>query len=255
MLIVDDEETIRWALRELFLQDGWEVHYAGDGDEARGLLDEGPYDFMITDLKMPGLPGVELIRTARQVNPAIGVMILTGYASLDTAIQAVRLRAWDYVTKPCEARYLKERIDEFMQQAGDRHVRPTAERRLQEDDLREFLAGAGTEIFSFGPLDGDEHTAGLLDRLGGMFAHLGCGERRAGELVQMCVEAIALMTDGEGGGFGRVGLLKGHVLVSVSGSSDPGPGRALDDLSGELGVDARLVAGKDRKSIVLSEGI
>jgi DNA-binding NtrC family response regulator len=173
MLIVDDEETIRWALRELFMSDGWEVHCAADGDEAESLVAERPYDFMITDLKMPGVSGVELIRRARAHNSEMGVMVLTGYASLETALEAIRLQAWDYVTKPCKVAYLKERIDEFFDERSSVSRGEGEGERLPEADARAFLEGSGMELLSFEALEGDEDSRRALTALREMFAHAG----------------------------------------------------------------------------------
>ena len=120
MLIVDDEDTIRWALRELFAQDGWDVHAAADGEEALRKILECTYDFMITDLKMPGRHGVEVIGEARRLNPRMGVAVLTGYASVETAIDALRMRAWDYLTKPFDMRYLKQSIEGYFREMAAR---------------------------------------------------------------------------------------------------------------------------------------
>ena len=93
MLIVDDEETIRWALRELFMQDGWAVDGAADGNEAVSKVEQTPYDFLITDLKMPGTDGVEVIRKARMANPATGVMILIQYSRFSHISSSVYSRS------------------------------------------------------------------------------------------------------------------------------------------------------------------
>ena len=138
MLIVDDEETIRWALAELFMQDGWAVQCAADGEEAVRRVEEDPFEFMITDLKMPGLPGVEVVRRARRANPAMGVMVLTGYASLETAVEAVRLGAWDYVTKPCDVRYLRSRVEQFTRERGGEQLRLASRTPLSLQDVEEL---------------------------------------------------------------------------------------------------------------------
>ncbi len=254
MLIVDDEETIRWALREIFMGDGWRVDCAADGDEADGLLQRTTYDFIITDLKMPGVSGTELIRKARRRNPGTGVIVLTGFAALETAVAALRLRAWDYVTKPCEVRYLKQRIDEFLEETEDQHDRRSSPSRLGEKDLRRFLEGGGEEVFSFSPLclyDGSDEA---LSRLREILRHLGYDEKRVAELLQVCVEAVALLCDGEQGGAARAGLFRGHVILCISGAAEEEVrSENLEEISTELGVEARLVADGDVSSIVLSE--
>ncbi len=95
------------------MQDGWEVHCAADGDEAVAMISRGTYDFMITDLEMPGMSGVDVIKEVRCRHPHMGVAILTGYASLEAAVDALRLRAWDYLTKPVNVKDLKQSIADY----------------------------------------------------------------------------------------------------------------------------------------------
>ncbi len=248
MLVVDDEETIRWALRELFMQDGWRVHCAADGDEAGRLVEQNVYDFMITDLKMPGLSGVELIKRARDRNAGLGVMVLTGYATLETAIDALRLHAWDYVTKPCKVSYLKERVGAFVEDVERVSARSRGQ-SLRDRDLRDFMGGAGTHLLSFEVVLPD-----ALAELQRMFTHLGLAAERAADLVQLCVEAIALVADETGGASARASLLNGYVLVGISGPREVQPDR-LTRISARLGVDARLVHGDGTGGIVVSERI
>jgi len=214
LLIVDDEQTIRWALRELLMQEGWQVDCAADGEEAADMIQSAPYDFLITDLKLPGRSGVELVRDAVAHNPRLGVMVLTGYASLDSAVEALRLGAWDYITKPCRVEYLKERIEQYFQRQRRRDgaaVRPALSRRQME----EFLDGAGTELLRADTVDPEAD--GVLERLCGVFIDLGCGRARALELAQPCAEALSALTERPGQGRVRAGLLEGWALVGVSG--------------------------------------
>lgn len=257
MLIVDDEETIRWALRELFMRDGWEVHCAEDGDEAARSIAQTAYDYMITDLKMPGRSGVEIVCEARRRSPRIGVTVLTGYASLETAIEALRLGAWDYVIKPCEAPSLKRRIEEFFARADAPAAPPASRGPLDAQDLAGSLAGAGTEVMPAAPLDGDLEADGAFERLRGVFVDLGFGSQRAAELLQSCVEAAALLSRGNGGGWGRAVVFKGHLVISVSSRCDPGqvPPEALRKVNERFKVHARMVEGDNVCSIVLSEAI
>jgi len=257
MLIVDDEETIRWALAELFMQEGWEVHSAADGAEATEMVAANVYDYMITDLKMPGRPGTDVIREARRHNARMGVTILTGYASVETAVQAVRLGAWDYVTKPCSAATLKERIDEFAEQAGASGRRIRLAGPPAQADLDAFVAGGGTTLLS-ADLSSQPGGLGLvLDRLRQAFHDLGFGPNRARELTQSCVEAAAPLSAGPGVTTARVALLGGRVLVGVGHRAEP-PGElseALDRLRDEFGVQAGVVSHDGGCTVVLCEAI
>ena len=253
MLIVDDEETIRWALRELFMQDGWQVHCAADGHEAARMMAGVTYDYMITDLKMAGPTGVELIEQARRRNPQMGVTVLTGYPSVETAVEALRLQAWDYVTKPCKAVGLKRRVDGFFQQARLGRGRPP----LQEADAAAFLDGAGVDILPVSPLRSPEQNQAVFARLREAFAHLGLGEQRQAELLQSCVEAAAAVSAGDGQSRGRAALLKGHVVVGLTASTCAGalPAGVAHALGERFNVRAHVVRGDQACSIVLSEAI
>jgi CheY-like chemotaxis protein len=257
MLIVDDEETIRWALRELFLQDGWEVHCAEDGDQAVSLVGQDVYDFMITDLKMPGRNGVEVVREARRSNPEMGVLVLTGYATLETAIEALRLRAWDYVTKPCDVRMLRQTIAEFQEARRRPRTGRLRRRPLTGDEIDHFLGGGGTEVLAPWPLYVDERCREPLERVQTMFADLGMAPGRAQELLQPCVEAVSLLGDDASGGHGRAGVLRGYVIVAVSGRCSLGCAarQSLDRIAEQFGVDVRVTESGGVHSITLSEAV
>lgn len=100
ILVVDDEPQILGFLRELFQSSGWEVHTASSGSEGVDLLERDRFDVVLTDLKMPGPDGIELLRTAKKIQPETEVVMMTGYATVDTAIEAMRAGAFHYLTKP-----------------------------------------------------------------------------------------------------------------------------------------------------------
>ncbi len=102
ILIVDDELSVRQSLQEWFLEDGFDVETAEDGNVALQRLNLGPFDIILVDLKMPGMDGITLQRRIREVDPNATIIILTAYASVDTAVQALKLGAFDYVTKPVD---------------------------------------------------------------------------------------------------------------------------------------------------------
>ena len=102
IMIVDDEHSVRTSLREWFLEDGFDVVTAEDGIDALKKLDQGPFDLMIVDLKMPGMDGISLQRRMQEVDPAATIVILTAFASVETAVEALKLGAFDYVTKPVD---------------------------------------------------------------------------------------------------------------------------------------------------------
>lgn len=132
ILVVDDEPIPRMAIAEGLNLMGYLADEAGSGDEALKKLAAQPYDLMLLDLRMPGLDGVEVMRRARQAYTDLQVIVLTAYGSLESAIEAVRAGAADYLLKPCSlrdtemaiAQALRKRFptpDELpMRQQGDR---------------------------------------------------------------------------------------------------------------------------------------
>jgi DNA-binding NtrC family response regulator len=118
VLVVDDEPDVRDLLVEYFRERGCEVTAAAEGREAIGLIQRTPgrYTLVVTDLQLPGLDGLAVLRAARDANPSVYVVIITGYASLDSAIEAVRLGAYDYLTKP----FSLGQIDVIVKRMADR---------------------------------------------------------------------------------------------------------------------------------------
>jgi DNA-binding NtrC family response regulator len=102
VLVVDDEPEARELLIEYFRSLGFRVSGAADGRAAISVLQRsfGSFGLVVTDLNLPGADGFAVLQAARQANPACYVVIVTGYASLDSAIHAVRVGAYDYLTKP-----------------------------------------------------------------------------------------------------------------------------------------------------------
>lgn len=100
LLVVDDEEPNRLALERIFTREGYEVRTAAEGRAALDHLRDGAVGVVLTDLKMPGMTGLELLRAARQITPETQVIVVTAYGSVETAVEAMKEGAYDFVTKP-----------------------------------------------------------------------------------------------------------------------------------------------------------
>ena len=100
VLVVDDDHAVRELLSRALTAAGYRVDVAVDGPSAMLQLGQKAFDLMITDLKMPGQDGLSLIREARRTNPALPVIVITGYSSEATAIEAINLGVAGYLTKP-----------------------------------------------------------------------------------------------------------------------------------------------------------
>jgi DNA-binding NtrC family response regulator len=100
ILIVDDEPIVQQSLAEWFRSDGYEVDSAGNAKEALRKVAEGHYDIALVDIKMPGMDGLELQARLAEVAPSLTVIMITAFASVDSAVKALKAGAYDYVTKP-----------------------------------------------------------------------------------------------------------------------------------------------------------
>ncbi|HSR18680.1 MAG TPA: response regulator, partial [Ignavibacteriaceae bacterium] len=100
ILCVDDEEVILDGFRKILVIDGYSVDTVTNGKEALGLIQTHHYDFVFTDLKMPEMDGVEVTKAVKHLRPDIDVVIITGYATVETAVQCMKYGAMDYVQKP-----------------------------------------------------------------------------------------------------------------------------------------------------------
>ncbi len=100
ILIVDDELSVRNSLSEWFLEDGFKVETAESGEVALQKMHGGPYDLILLDIKMPGMDGITLQKRIKEIDTEVVIIIMTAYASVETAVEALKLGAFDYVAKP-----------------------------------------------------------------------------------------------------------------------------------------------------------
>src|SRR5437879_1396126 len=99
LLVVDDNKNMRVTLGIILRREGHEVAEAETGEAALEKLSEG-FDLVLTDLRMEPMDGIELLRRVRQASPGVEVIVMTAFATIDSAVEAMRLGAADYVTKP-----------------------------------------------------------------------------------------------------------------------------------------------------------
>ena len=100
LLLVDDEENLRLALRTHLRKQGWEVLAVGSVDEALAAMARDPVEFVVTDVRMPGRSGLELVEELRAKYPHVVVMVMSAYGSHEDALAAIQRGATDYLTKP-----------------------------------------------------------------------------------------------------------------------------------------------------------
>ncbi len=114
LLIADDEYYICEGLREAMTKDGYRVDVAYDGNQAKALMEAQEYDAAIFDLKMPGRDGLSLLKWVRGANREIGVIVITAYGEVETAVEAMRRGAYDYLTKPVDLKRLRLSLERLL---------------------------------------------------------------------------------------------------------------------------------------------
>ena len=115
ILVVDDEANIRNALAKLLSKLGHKVESAGSAQEALQLLQPGRYRVVLTDLKMPGVDGLSLLRQIKVADNSVEVIVMTAYGTVDTAVAAMREGAYDYIEKPINQERLPILIDRVLE--------------------------------------------------------------------------------------------------------------------------------------------
>jgi two-component system response regulator FlrC len=110
ILIVDDEQNMRVALFEALSRNGHDVAVAENGQMALEMIAKHPPDLVVTDIKMPGMDGLELLRQVKALRPELPVVIMTGFATVDTAVEAMKQGAFDYLLKPFPVEVIEETV-------------------------------------------------------------------------------------------------------------------------------------------------
>jgi DNA-binding NtrC family response regulator len=132
VLIVEDEDLMRELLARILAGENYRIQQASSGEEALKFLQEHPVDLILTDLKLKGMNGLQLLSEARALDPEIVVIIMTAYASVETAVEAMRKGAYDYITKP----FINDEIRVMLRRAlNERHL--SQENRHLKRELRE----------------------------------------------------------------------------------------------------------------------
>ena len=111
ILLIDDEAVFTNNMSKLLIYRGYRVETADSGDRAIRMLEEQDFDVIVLDLKMPGMDGITTLKEIKKLGLFTETLILTGHGSIDTALEAVKLGAYDYLTKPCDIDELVAKIE------------------------------------------------------------------------------------------------------------------------------------------------
>lgn len=116
ILIVDDELLIRDLLYDFFVGQGWETSVADNGQRAMDIIDARRIDLVLSDIRMPGMDGLQLTAELRTSHPGLPVVLMTGFPSVDTAVAALRFKVTDYITKPFNINALYKLVEAQVQE-------------------------------------------------------------------------------------------------------------------------------------------
>ena len=164
ILIIDDEKSIRKTLSEILSYEGYKIDEAGDGEEGLKKFSDKSYDVVLCDIKMPKLDGIEFLDRSKEINPDVPVIMISGHGNVDTAVEAVKKGAFDYISKPpdlnrllitlrnaldkqslvTETKVLKRKVGKALEMVGDsapiNKIKDTIE-KVAPTDARVLITG------------------------------------------------------------------------------------------------------------------
>jgi DNA-binding NtrC family response regulator len=187
LLIVDDEPDLRWVLRGLFEDEGFEVQEAGDGQEALQIVERREPDVVLSDMRMPHVPGLQLLRELRARKPELPVILLSAVEDLATAVDAIKEGAFDYQAKPFDGPRLLL------------SVRRAAEQRALRREVQELRNSRGGASSDLGPSAVARELHRTIDLIAPQtsLSVLLCGESGTGkEVVARAIHAASPLRDG-----------------------------------------------------------
>src|SRR5260370_23908095 len=133
ILIVDDREMMRDSLAGTLAREGHEIVAAGDGQAAVARLGSAKFDLLISDLKMPKMTGIELLAEAKKLRPEMPVVLMTAFATVGTAVEAMKLGAYDYIQKPFDGDEIRLLVERTLEH--NRLIKENAALRTMAEEL------------------------------------------------------------------------------------------------------------------------
>ncbi len=146
VVVADDEESARISLGQILREDGYQVSLAADGEEALRLVAAEQPDVLLTDLKMPGMDGQELLSRVRQGYPEVAVVIMTAHGTIRSAVEALRQGAEDYLTKPVDVEEVEYLLDQVLKRRKLLSETRLLRERLDEKYRFENIIGRSAEM-------------------------------------------------------------------------------------------------------------
>jgi DNA-binding NtrC family response regulator len=180
ILLVDDDAAFRHVMASELRRQGYQVETASSGEEALAKADRTDPEVILLDLRLPGMDGLEILKAIRARNSGVEVIMLTGHGSIDTAIESIRVGAFDYVIKPCPLDELQMRIQRALERRALRYRANLLERGLTPPDLAGSFVGESPEF---------QRLLHLIERVGPsdstvlIVGETGAGKERVAKLI------------------------------------------------------------------------
>ncbi len=143
ILVVDDEEIVFSLIRDALEDEGFVVETASNGPDALAIIEKTDLDLVITDIRMPGMSGIEMIAKARELRPDIGVIFMTGYADLTSAKDAIKQGAYDYMMKPFELSEMRQAVHNAIRIKRETEEQSSDRQLSHLSDLNQMLFATG----------------------------------------------------------------------------------------------------------------
>lgn len=146
LLVVDDEDIVVSLIRDAFEDDNYVVKTASNGKDAVSLIEQHKFDLIITDVRMPNMSGIEMVEQARQIQPDVGVIFMTGYANLNSAKDAIKQGAFDYILKPFELNEIRQAVRNGLKVRSEVAEKSSSRQLERVSDLSEKLLKVGDRL-------------------------------------------------------------------------------------------------------------
>ena len=141
VLITEDESLIRWSLRQKFEERGYTVTEADCGAAALDALEPGAFDLIMLDYRLPDMTGLDILRTLRESDRDVVVIMMTAYSSIESAVDAIKLGAYDYIAKPFDMDELLRKADKALETTKLRREVRELRKHLQHEFGMERIIG------------------------------------------------------------------------------------------------------------------
>lgn len=151
ILVVDDDDDLRMIIKESLESEIYDVTEAENGNVALELMEDQKFDLMITDLMMPGIKGIDLLHKAKEIYPEMGVLLMSAYGTVETAVDAMKRGAFDFITKPFSISHIESRVNRFFEYSDLKQENTILRKQLSTQKINHKLVGqskAALDLFA-----------------------------------------------------------------------------------------------------------